>query len=88
MESKQSVLEVSVLDAGEMSSEDLSDFGQIITARRRFFEMARIAGCFWSAVVSTYQQRSKEGQTLNWQQGVGHPKRINARGQQRLFCLV
>ena len=58
--SEQSVLEVDVLDAGEMGrSKDLSNFdkGQIVMARRlgqSIFETARLVGCSQSAVVSTY----------------------------------
>lgn len=40
------------------------------------------------AVVRIYQQWSEEGQTTNWQQGVGPPRLIVPRGQQRLSHLV
>ena len=58
----KSVLEVDVLDAGEMGrSKDLSDFdkGQIVMARRlgqSISETARLVRCSRSAVVSTYRQ--------------------------------
>ena len=92
--SEQSVLEVDVLDAEEMGrSKDLSNFdkGQIIMARRlgqSISETTRLVECSLTAVVSTYRQWSEEGQTTNRRQGVGRPRLIDARGQQRLSRLV
>ena len=58
-----------MLEAGEMCKcKDPSDFnrGQIVMARRlgqSISETAGLVGC--SAVVSTYQKWSKEGQPVN-----------------------
>ena len=90
----KSVLEVDVLDAGEMGrSKDLSDFdkGQVIMAiqlGQSISETARLVGCSRSPVVSTYRQWSEEGQTTNRRQGVGRQRLIDARGQRRLSRLV
>ena len=92
--SEQSVLEVDVMDAGEMGrSKDLSDFdkGQIVMARRlgqSISETERLVECPWSGVVNTYRQWSEEGQTTNRRQGVGHPRLIDARGQRGQSHLV
>uniref|UniRef100_A0A3Q3JTD4 Transposase Tc1-like domain-containing protein n=1 Tax=Monopterus albus TaxID=43700 RepID=A0A3Q3JTD4_MONAL len=72
---------------------DLSDFvkGQIVMARRlgqSISETAGLVGCSRSAVVSTYQQWSKEGQPVNRRQGHGRPRLIDARGEGRLVRLV
>ena len=90
----KSVLEVDVLYVGEMGrSKDLSDFdkNQIVMARRldqSISETARLVGCSRSAVVSTDQQWSEEGQTTNRRQGVGRQRLIDVRGQRRLSRLV
>lgn len=72
---------------------DLSDFhkGQIVMARRlgqSISETAGLVGCSRSAVVSTYQKWSKEGQPVNRRQGHGRPRLIDARGERRLARVV
>ncbi|ROL44894.1 hypothetical protein DPX16_9106 [Anabarilius grahami] len=67
---------------------DLSEFDkdQIVMARRlgqSFSKTAALVGCSWSAVVSIYQKWSKEGTVVNWRQGHGQPRLIDARGEQR-----
>uniref|UniRef100_A0A671YBG6 Tc1-like transposase DDE domain-containing protein n=1 Tax=Sparus aurata TaxID=8175 RepID=A0A671YBG6_SPAAU len=72
---------------------DLSDFnrGQIVMARRlgqSISETAGLVGCSRSAVVSTYQKWSKEGQPVNRRKGHGRPRLIDARGERRLARVV
>ncbi|ROL41383.1 RUN domain-containing protein 3B [Anabarilius grahami] len=38
--------------------------------------------------VSIYQKRSKEGTVVNWRQGHGWPRLIDACGERRLACVV
>lgn len=72
---------------------DLSDFhkGQIVMARRlgqSISETAGLVGCSRSAVVSTFQKWSKEGQPVNRRQGHGRPRLIDARAERRLLRVV
>ena len=88
--SEQSVLAVDGLDVGEMDSHEdpgYFDKGQIVMATQlgqSISETARLVGCSHSGGVSAYQQWSKEGQTTNRQQGIGHSWLINEQGQRRL----
>ncbi|KAF7656892.1 hypothetical protein LDENG_00035110 [Lucifuga dentata] len=66
---------------------DLSDFdkGQIVMARRlgqNISKTAALVGCSLSAVVSTYHKWSKEGQLVNWRQGHGRSRLIDAVGSE------
>ncbi len=82
MVTKQSVLVINMLDAGEM--------GRNLTRAKLIWqsdcvsEMSRLVFCSRSAVVRIYQKLSKEGQVTNRLHGVGHPRLIDAQGQRRL----
>ncbi|ROL48468.1 hypothetical protein DPX16_22793 [Anabarilius grahami] len=72
---------------------DLSEFdkGQIVMARRlgqSISKTAALVGCSRSAVVSIYQKWSKEGTVVNWRQGHGRPRLIDARWERRLGRVV
>ncbi|ROL44478.1 hypothetical protein DPX16_20747 [Anabarilius grahami] len=72
---------------------DLSEFdrGQIVMARRLGQSISKteaLVGCSWSAVVSIYQKWTKEGTVVNWRQGHGWPRLIDARGERRLARVV
>ncbi|ROK35741.1 hypothetical protein DPX16_17484 [Anabarilius grahami] len=72
---------------------DLSelDKGQTVMARRlgqSISKTAALVGCSRSAVVSIYQKWSKEGTVVNWRQGYGRPKLIDACGERRLARVV
>ncbi|KAE8297395.1 Transposable element Tcb1 transposase Transposable element Barney transposase [Larimichthys crocea] len=74
-------------------NKDLSDFdkGQIVVARRlghSISKTAALVGCSRSAVVSIYQQWSKEGTAVNRRQGHGRPRLIDARGERKLARVV
>ncbi|KAM8960365.1 LOW QUALITY PROTEIN: uncharacterized protein RCH25_036055 [Pelodytes ibericus] len=72
---------------------DLSDFDkdQIVMARllgQSISKTAALVGCSRSAVVSTYQKWSKEGESVNRRQGHGRPRLIDTRGERRLARVV
>ena len=76
-----------MLEAGKMGKcKDLSEFDkeQIVMARQLDQSVSKIAalvGCSWSAVVSIYQKWSKEGTVVNFQQGHGWSRLIDACGE-------
>ncbi|ROL43261.1 Bcl-2-like protein 13 [Anabarilius grahami] len=72
---------------------DLSEFdkGHIVMARRLdqiISKTAALVGCSRSAVVSIFQKCSKEGTVVNWREGHGRPRLIDARGERRLARVV
>lgn len=78
-------------DMGRRKDLSLFDKDQIVMARRlgrSISETARLVGCSRAAVVRIYQQWSEEGQIQNRRQGVGRPRLIDDKGQQKLWQLV
>ncbi|KAK3559328.1 hypothetical protein QTP86_012756, partial [Hemibagrus guttatus] len=77
----------SKLEAGKMGKrKDLSEFdkGQIVMARRldqSISKTAALVGCSRSAVVSIYQNWSKEGIVVNWLPGHVRPRLIDAHAR-------
>ncbi|ROL54534.1 hypothetical protein DPX16_11709 [Anabarilius grahami] len=72
---------------------DLIEFdkGQTVMARRlgqSISKTAALVRCSRSAVVSNYQKWPKEGAVVNWRQGHGRPRLIDARGERRLARVV
>ncbi|ROL50303.1 hypothetical protein DPX16_19107 [Anabarilius grahami] len=72
---------------------DLSEFdkGQIVMARQlgqSISKTAALVGCSRSAVVSIYQKWLKEGTVVNWRQGHGWPRLIDAHVERRLARVV
>lgn len=84
-----------MLEAGHTKKhKDLSDFkqGQIVTARQLGQNISEtllgVPGLWLEKVLRTYRKWSKEGEPVNQRQGHGHPRLIDARGEQRLARVV